>query len=373
MQGSEWTEQLAWVTRHTPLTQSALQRLPHHEDSELVLCFHLDLKMVPVIGSLAHKFRLRVLPCNPSTVDQASWQHLLENPRLDLWTPQQAEDQLARPPEGPRYLCDLGGRLICRALRHPGSVTAALEGTTSGLLAIGEELKTATPSFPIVDWNAHPLKTMVHNEKMVGFSLWQTFSEVTRLSLHNRTVGVLGFGAVGRGVARTARHLGGTVEVFDPDPGARLLARFEGFATPQRQQLLQDSEILVTATGRPEALCDSDLPLFRSGAFLLNAGHSQDEITAALRNHPGRRRVLHQVEELPLAADRSVFLLAGGDLVNLSAGFGDSINGFDLTSALLVEALGYLAQHGRELPVGLQALPHPVVEALWSDSPHAPR
>lgn len=366
MQGSSWPQQLSWVSRHSPLTQRALESFPAHPQADLFVCFHIDLKMIPVISGLAHKVPLRVIACNKTTVDSQGWEHLKGQERISLWDYHEAFAALASSSEHRRFLCDLGGDLICRGLDLNGSAVAALEGTTSGITRIREHLCGRPPSFPIIDWNSAPLKMGVHNEKMVGFSLWQTFTELTRLSLHGKAVGVLGFGAVGRGIARTARHLGGAVSIYDPSPAARTLAAFEGFPCPERDDLLSDCEILVTATGRSNALLGQDLERLREGAFLLNAGHGCDELAPEIRFHQGRHTVLRHVEEIRFGRglSRHCYLLARGELVNLGAGFGDTINGFDLTSAQLVQAIRYLLEESPGLTAGWHALPADFMNAV---------
>jgi adenosylhomocysteinase len=211
-----------------------------------------------------------------------------------------------------------------------------MEGTTSGIKRI--ESLASSPKFRVVDWNSAPLKLEIHNEKMVGFSLWQTFTEVTRLSLHGKSVGVLGFGLVGKGIARTARVLGGSVNVFDPDKERTTCAAYEGFRCPGREEVLK-SDVIVTSTGVSNAVIPEDLALFKEGAFLLNAGHSEEEIHETIRDHPSRSAVLRHVEELVAETGNRFFLLAGGRL-------GDTINAFDVTSAILVETLAELLSQG---------------------------
>jgi adenosylhomocysteinase len=224
-----------------------------------------------------------------------------------------------------------------------------MEGTTSGIRRIETELGDSPRRFPILDWNSAALKNLVHNEKMVGFSLWQTFSEVTRLSLHGMTVGVLGYGPVGRGIARSAQGLGAMVAVADRDPTVRKLAEFDGFAALSQAELLSRSQLVVTATGKSGVLSGPDLAHLRPGAFLLNAGHGCDEIGEEIRHHPSRRTVLNHVEEIAMEGGRHCFLLARGELLNLAAGFGDTINGFDLTSAQLVQAIRYLLERSESI------------------------
>ena len=201
MNAASWEQKLCWLKLHTPYTEKALRRLKPRPDCCLTVRFHIDLKMVPLIEALSHKVQLQVFPCHHDTTDPEGWVHLRKETPATLlkeWDPIACRKHLEK---GRPYLCDLGGRLIGWAVEENLPVGAALEGTTSGISHLTRILGGESPPFPILDWNQARLKQDIHNEKMVGFSLWQTFTEVTRLSLHGKTCGVLGFGPVGRGIS----------------------------------------------------------------------------------------------------------------------------------------------------------------------------
>lgn len=356
MKAATWKQELQWVKQHIPETDRALRRFPSNPLAKVAVRFHVDLKMVPVIEGLANKCSLLLFPCHADTTEDGSWHYLEQLGSLKMereWSPETCRDHLR---EGPAFLCDLGGEMIAWALGEGIQVDAALEGTTSGLNEISKAVNsTGSALFPIYDWNNARLKREIHNEKMVGFSLWQTFSEVTRLSLHGESVGLFGFGPVGRGIARMARALGARVAVYDPCPRSSLVARFEGFWTPDRRSLLNQSKILVTATGRSDVLSFADLSYLPSGAIVLNAGHSEREWSDDIREAPSQS-VLDHVHRVDLAPDHHLFLLAEGRLLNLAAGFGDTINAFDVTSAQLVEALRETVTTGPGLQPGLHPM-----------------
>lgn len=355
MQASDFPQWLHWIELHTPYTQAALCELPNRPDARLLVRFHLDAKMLPLLSRLAQRVPLAVFACRPDTTDRAVFEYLQTRTPAQVfpdWNPQAARDFLE--PGKDAYLCDLGGEMICWAMGSGLLFKQALEGTTSGINLIRSHLDRQTLTFPVLDWNKALLKEQIHNEKMVGFSIWQTFTQVTRLSLHGKKVGVLGFGPVGRGLARTARALGGMVRVYDKAEHSTLLARFEGFETPGRGPTLAESEVLVTATGVDNALLGSDLETLPPGAILLNAGHSERELAKEIREHPSRGPFLPHIDRLPLAG-RTVYLLAGGNLLNLTAGEGDTINAFDVTTAVLSRALRRLLSQPPPAP-GLHRL-----------------
>ena len=57
---------------------------------------------------------------------------------------------------------------------------------------------------------------------------------------------------------------------------------------------------------------------------------------------------------------RTLYLLAGGAMFNLAAGPGDPYDTFDLITALLLEATGFLATEGVDYPPGVHLLPKAV-------------
>jgi adenosylhomocysteinase len=118
--------------------------------------------------------------------------------------------------------------------------------------------------------------------------------------------------------------------------------------------------VIVTATGARSVMNANHLPLLKDGVFLLNVGHLPDEIeVAALRGYPSQE-VLPYVEAIDLDA-RTVYLFAGGTMANLTAGHGDSLNAFDVTIAVMIAGIGYIASAGEEQPPGVHILPR----AVW--------
>jgi hypothetical protein len=57
---------------------------------------------------------------------------------------------------------------------------------------------------------------------------------------------------------------------------------------------------------------------------------------------------------------RTLYLLAGGAMFNLAAGPGDPYDTFDLVTALMLEATGFLATEGASYPPGVHPLPKKV-------------
>lgn len=363
----DFTAQLDWVTTNMPRVKRAIDLLPDLTGTKITCCMHLEIKMVPGLEGLVKRgAQLFLTTCNTHTVkddavnylskiaevqashgmDHDSWQKSLTNALA--WSP--------------TLLCEMGADLT-RVLHEQNSrestVRAAVEATSSGISVLERlELK-----YPVINWNNVPIKEHLHNRRMVGICTWNTLFERTRLTLHEKKVIVIGYGAVGQSVADSALAFGGNVSIVEADHGRALQATYAGWNVLPLETALQEGDVIVTATGARNVIRSQHFQLLKPGAFLLNVGHRSDEIdTTSLRSYP-HRSLIPFVEEFDLGG-RIVYLFAGGSMANLTAGFGDSINAFDLTLAIMVAAIGHAVQSSGSYKPGVHALPQEVWESI---------
>jgi adenosylhomocysteinase len=60
-------------------------------------------------------------------------------------------------------------------------------------------------------------------------------------------------------------------------------------------------------------------------------------------------------------SDKTLYLLADGSMFNLTAGYGDSLNAFDVTLAVMAAGIGHIVGEGATSESGLYLLP----EMVW--------
>lgn len=354
-------------------TQRALQALPDLNGVRLACSMHLETKMVPVIeGLMARGAQIFLTTCNATTVrDDAVAYVVAKGARAEAWRDMPPDARAAATRNAiawePTHLCEMGAD-ITTALHHAAvdifpPIRAGLEATGSGI----NLLAGLTPRYPIFNWDDLPVKEGLHNRHMVGLTAWQTFAEVTHLTLHEKRVLVVGYGLVGQGVAEMARAYGGQVTVAELDPTRALQARYASYDVRPLPEALSDADVIATATGAQKVIAADHVPLLRDGVFLLNVGHVADEIdVAALRAYPGSRPRAH-VEAFDVNG-RTVYLLAGGSMFNLTAGWGDSLNAFDVTLAVMVAGIGHIVGEGARREPGIYMLPR----AAWEPVTGAP-
>ncbi len=94
---------------------------------------------------------------------------------------------------------------------------------------------------------------------------------------HNEAT-VIGYGAVGQGVARALKKRGMEVHIFDPDPSRQALALQEGMvAHADKNEALHHAHVLVSCVGK-ETMDIKDFEVVPEGAILVNAASADDEL-----------------------------------------------------------------------------------------------
>ena len=177
---------------------------------------------------------------------------------------------------------------------------------------------------------------------------------------------MIGYGWVGKGVARRARGMNAEVIVCEVDPFAALEAFHDGFEVMTVEAACAVADIVMTATGTRGALPPAAVERLRDGALLANTGGIDDEFSVpALRERAVEtRQVREHVEEFVLDEGRSVFVVGGGVVVNLSAGEGHPVEIMDLTFSVQALAARHLLLHGRGLEPKVHLLPHEIDEGI---------
>jgi adenosylhomocysteinase len=360
---------LLWAKKNMPLTGEEIRLLPPLKGVKLACSIHLEPKVASSLeGLLDHGAELFLTTCNTSTVRDEIVKHLesrgaVAHARRGMTDAEMTRAGTRAIEWRPTHLWEMGANLtaaIVAAGAGRTSVAAGMESTGSGIARLRAFSAAGSfPSYPIFNCDDVPIKEGLHNRYLVGQSAWQAFTERTQLSLHRKRVLVVGYGLVGRGVALTARSLGGAVSVAEMDPARTLEARYDGFVTGPLDELIGSADIVVTATGGRHVVSALHVKLLADGCFLLNVGHTGDEIeTEALGP---RHEVMPFVEEARVGTG-TVYLFAGGSMANLTAGQGDTLNSFDITMATMLAGLRYvLSPEARAESPGL----HPLPRSSW--------
>ena len=238
-------------------------------------------------------------------------------------------------------------------------IRGATEQTTSGVTRLRALAREGLLRFPCVAANDAKCKHRFDNRYGTGQSSIASIMSNTNLLMAGKEVVVVGYGWVGKGLARRARGAGARVTVVEVDPVRGLEAYADGFDVRPLEECAERGEIFITATGCPDAIGREHLERMRDLALLANAGGLDFEIREATLRELAveEREVRRHVTEFRLADGRRLHLLAHGNLVNIAAADGHPVEIMDLSFSVQALAAWWLAHEGGGLPPGVHEFP----------------
>ncbi len=362
----DFAAELSWTTRNMPRTQQAVAALPDLSAVRLACNMHLDLKMIPLVAGLLNKgASIYLTTCNPTTVQDEVVSYLKDRGAQGHAWRDMSDAEWSRSFDlalewQPTHLCEMGADLTTRLHQKPdynAQIIAGLEATGSGINRLGG----VTPHYPIFNWDDLPVKEGLHNRHMVGLTAWHTFFQTTHLTLHEKVVIVIGYGLVGQGTAAAAKAYGGQVQIVETNPARALQARYDGWQVVSMQDAASYGDVFATATGAVDVISAAHLEQMKDGAFVLNVGHVSKEIAVDyLKAQASHSEPMPYIDAYRLNG-KTLYLLANGSMFNLTAGFGDSLNAFDVTLAVMAAGIGHIVGAGATHKAGVYLLP----ESAW--------
>lgn len=359
----DFSAELEWASLNMTRTRAAVEALPDLSHIRLACNMHLDLKMAPLVKGLLDKgAKVFLTTCNPTTVQDDVVAYLMnQGAEAKAWrnmSQQEWYDSFQAAIDWkPTHLCEMGADLttLIHNNKLQTNVKAGLEATGSGI----NRLNGLTPNYPIFNWDDLPVKEGLHNRHMVGLTAWHTFFDTTHLTLHEKTVLVIGYGLVGQGVAHSAKAYGGKVIVAEIDKARALQAEYDGWQVLPLAQAVKMADVIATATGAKNVLSQSLLNEAKSGVFILNVGHVAEEIEVSYLKQFSMTEPMPYINAYHLE-DKTIYLLADGSMFNLTAGYGDSLNAFDVTLAVMASGIGHIVSQGEQAEKGVYLLPQEV-------------
>ena len=271
---------------------------------------------------------------------------------------------------GPDLIVDDGAELVGRLIEHHpdlvGNVIGASEETTTGVLKLKAMTAEGVLPFPVLAANDARMKHLFDNRYGTGHSSIVALLSNTNLFLSGKAVVVMGFGWVGRGLAKYADGMGARVIVCEPDPVKLLEAYSEGYEVMNSIGAAEVGDVFLTGTGNLKVLGTEHFARMKDGALLANAGHYDHEFDlAALRETAAQsREVRRNITEYELTDGRRLHVLARGRLVNIAAADGHPVEIMDLTFAVQALAAHHLANHAGEIEPGIQPIPEDIDELV---------
>ena len=206
--------------------------------------------------------------------------------------------------------------------RIKSHIIGVTEETTTGVARLYQLQKENALPFPAINVNDSVTKSKFDNLYGCRESLVDSIKRATDVMIAGKVALVIGFGDVGKGSAQSLRGLGAIVKIAEIDPICALQAAMEGYSVVALDDVVEDIDIFVTATGNYQVITHQHLLRMKDESIVCNIGHFDNEIdVASLKNYPWEN-IKPQVDHITLPSGNKIILLAEGRLVNLGCATG---------------------------------------------------
>lgn len=199
------------------------------------------------------------------------------------------------------------------------------EETTTGVHRLYQLAEDNKLLFPAINVNDSVTKSKFDNLYGCRESLVDGIKRATDIMLAGKKVVILGYGDVGKGCVQSMKGFGAQIYVTEIDPICALQAAMEGYAVVKLEDIVENADILVTATGNYNVITGTHMERMKDGAILCNIGHFDNEIEMSYLENNSRcikTTIKPQVDKWTLESGRSIIVLAEGRLVNLGCATG---------------------------------------------------
>ena len=238
------------------------------------------------------------------------------------------------------------------------NVIGLSEETTTGVQYLEKLHKEGKLKVPAINVNNSVTKSKFDNIYGCRESLADGLKRATDVMIAGKNVLVAGYGDVGKGCAQSMRSFGARVFVTEIDPICALQARMEGFEVVLMEDVADQMDIFVTATGCNAIVREEHFEKMKSGAIVCNIGHFDVEIDIKWLNQGTEiRSIKPQVKIHRFPDGKEIIVLADGRLVNLACATGHS--SFVMSTSFTNQVLAQIElwKNHKNYPVGVYMLP----------------
>ncbi len=209
--------------------------------------------------------------------------------------------------------------------RFAANIHGVSEETTTGVHRLYQLASEGKLLFPAINVNDSVTKSKFDNLYGCRESLVDGIKRATDIMVAGKKVVICGYGDVGKGSVQSMKGFGVQIYVTEIDPICALQAAMEGYKVVRLEDIVEEADIFVTATGNYHVVKGEHMERMKDGAILCNIGHFDNEIEMSyLSRNPECKKtnIKPQVDKWTLKSGRSIIILAEGRLVNLGCATG---------------------------------------------------
>jgi len=207
-----------------------------------------------------------------------------------------------------------------RWFRAARGIIGVSEETTTGVHRLYDLQAKGKLVFPAINVNDSVTKSKFDNLYGCRHSLLDGINRGTDVMMAGKVAVVFGYGDVGKGCAASLKGQGARVIVTEIDPICALQALMEGYEVKRLEDVIEEADIFITATGNKDIITAADMQRMKHQAIVGNIGHFDNEIDmAGLARISGIERVniKPQVDKWVFPDGHCIIVLSEGRLLNL--------------------------------------------------------
>jgi adenosylhomocysteinase len=278
--------------------------------------------------------------------------------------------------KGPNMVLDDGGDLTVlihkkypQLFEGPDAIKGISEETTTGVHRLYEMHRRGELKVRANNVNDSVTKSKFDNLYGCRESLLDGLKRSTEVMVAGKVALVAGFGDVGKGCAHSLRAMGARVIVTEIDPICALQASMEGYEVRRLENVVDEVDIFITATGCADVITGEHMSRMKDGAILGNIGHFDSEIQVAwLEKNPEikKENVKPQLDQFIFPNGKRLTLMASGRLLNLGCAKGHPsfVMSFSFSNQVLAQI--ELWNTPEKYPLGVHVLPKSLDEKVAS-------
>jgi len=209
--------------------------------------------------------------------------------------------------------------------RVAANIVGVSEETTTGVHRLYQMAKNGKLLFPALNVNDSVTKSKFDNIYGCRHSLPDGIMRATDVMIAGKRVFICGYGDVGKGCAQAMKAAGARVMVTEVDPICALQACMEGYQVVRLDDVLEEVDIVVTATGNKGIVMVDQMARMKNNAIIGNIGHFDNEIDMkGIFGLSGMTRIniKPQVDRFVFPSGKGLIVLAEGRLLNLGCATG---------------------------------------------------
>ena len=253
------------------------------------------------------------------------------------------------------------GRTFDKDREHWHKIAKEIKGvteeTTTGVHRLYEMFKSGTLLFTAMNVNDSVTKSKFDNLYGCRESLVDAIKRATDVMIAGKVAVVCGYGDVGKGSAASLRGLGANVWVTEVDPICALQASMEGYRVVRLNEVIDQADIFVTATGNKDIITYDHMARMKNQAIVCNIGHFDNEIQVNSLKDLEWIEIKPQVDQIIFPDGHRITLLARGRLVNLGCATGHP--SFVMSNSFTNQVVAQIEIFNKpdEYPLGVHILP----------------